>query len=199
MAEVGAAHPFCHRPRQSPADRLLRFKPVCVPWRPIAEERRPADGHTKTGLPLRRRPAVASRWADGIRDTRGRGVRVRAGHEPALVAVLVAVPRRPRPFEKDRRAVLVQVERIGTAESRAANAVWVSSPSGVQIPEPPQFRAPLAGLRREGLFDLHGASSCSSSCSCFQLASRRRFQSSPHRAAPMRSLASFTWGLAMWV
>ncbi|MER5621067.1 hypothetical protein ABT061_08490 [Streptosporangium sp. NPDC002544] len=37
---------------------------------------------------------------------------------------------------------------IGMAEIRAANAVWVYRPSGVQIPEPPQFRGPLPDFGR---------------------------------------------------
>jgi hypothetical protein len=67
VAGVGV-HPARHRPRPSPADRLLRRKPGCDRWRPIAVEGAQAQGHVKPGLMhLRRRPAAAPRWV-GKRD-----------------------------------------------------------------------------------------------------------------------------------
>jgi myo-inositol-1(or 4)-monophosphatase len=51
------------------------------------------------------------------------------------------------------------VEPIGTAEIRAANAVWVYCPSGVQIPEPPQFRGPLPSFGKRAPL-LHGIPLC---------------------------------------
>jgi hypothetical protein len=67
MAEVELIIPPATT-QASPADRLLRHKPVCDHWRPITEELPPVNGHEKTGLNLPRRPAAASRWveADGM-------------------------------------------------------------------------------------------------------------------------------------
>lgn len=108
LAEVGLIIPSAAT-QASPAGQLLRLKPVCDCWHPMTEERRPANGHTKTGLPLRRRPAAASRWveADGmIRQAEACAAR---SSNPVRVAVWVAVHRRTSSFQEDHRGALVQV------------------------------------------------------------------------------------------
>ena len=129
----------------------------------MIEERRLANGHTKTGLPLGHWPAATSWWveADGKIRQAEVCVRTRYDRPPArhassrschrdgfLVAVLVAIQPRSTSFQRDRPHLLVQVELIGTGKIRAANAVWVYRPSGVQIPEPPQFEGPIPRFGR---------------------------------------------------
>ena len=72
------------------------------------------------------------------------------------VADWVAVPRRTTKFQGVHPAALVHVERPGTLRLRAANAVWVYRPSGVQIPDPPQVEGPSPAPRGRAFLIFRG-------------------------------------------